>query len=274
MAESVDDATSCDFREATIKAKSLSDPEKCKFDHADMSKCTITDSTSCSFVNTTLVGATLYYSTNEKSSFEDAELTRAKIRSVTMERCVFRRTDFSKAKLGEVEFINCDLRDAVFDGAKLTSCTFRGCDLRDADFTGATVSNCTFERSKQDKAIGLATPAPKGRALKALEEAAPTFKKLEIHLTLKTGRKKRECILYQFNHGNYPPADFQSWLDGKDMGRQGIAASIRVIADLHPSATIVEDTLVVKSSKGKKAPSLKPKALKQAVRDAWLEALS
>lgn len=273
IAETVSESKDCDFREATIKA-TVSYLQKCRFDDATLSKCTITDLEHCNFTNATLEGAVLYYSDFEKCIFEDAQLLKAKLESAEMKACKLRRADFSGAKLKEMTFEECDLRDTVFEGAVLTTTTFVDCDLRGADFTGAKVSNCTFEDSKEDGAIGLKSgSADKGRALSALESAAPTFKKIEIHVTLKKGSKKRECKLYQFNHGNYPPADFQSWLDGEDMGRQSIASSIKVIADLNTGASLDEASLVVKSSKGTKAPALKPKALKEAVLAAWREAL-
>ena len=244
----------CDLRQVDLAKAELGELEDCRIDSANLPGVRLHgDISGCRFDSAALEGMRLAHGEVRESSFAKASLSKAKLEGVDFEDCSFVGADFRGAKLVDVRFERCKLDGASFEGAKIS-----GLELVDTDASTAS---------------GLdAAPPEVGPACKALAEVAPTFKKIHVSVKLRVGKKKVDCELYMFDHGELT-AGLQAWLDGDSVGALQIHDAIATIGRLHPDAKLVEDTLVVKSSKGKKPPALKPKQLTQAVLDAWKEAL-
>lgn len=269
----------CDLREADLDKAELGELEDCRLEGAKLPGLRLHgDIASCRFDDSTLDGMRMAYGDVRESSFAKASLTGATLESVDFEDCSFTGADFRKATLkgasSSLTMVGCDLSGADFRDATLTQVRLERCKLDGAKFAGAKISGLELVETDGSTASGLdATPHKVGPAAKALAEVAPTFKKIHVSVKLRLGKKKVDCELYMFDHGEFT-AGLQAWLDGDNVGALQIHEAIATIGRLHPDAKLVDDTLVVKSSKGKQPPALKPKQLTQAVLDAWNEALS
>jgi uncharacterized protein YjbI with pentapeptide repeats len=236
----------------------------------------MSDLTDCRFDGATLDGFEASYGKLEGCSFEKVSAQKAELTEATFQDCSFVGADFRGANVkgdSDPVFQRCDLRKADFRGAVLSRVKLDHCDLTGARFEGATLIDVEAVNTDATKATGLDLTSPaKGPARQAVEAAAPTFKNIEVGVKLRVGSRKQECTLYQFNHGAHD-VDRQAWLNGENVGALSIADAIAAIAKLRPGARVEEATLVVKSSKGKKAPALQPKGLETAILEAWREAL-
>lgn len=269
----------CDLREVELDESELGELEDCRLEGASLPGLWLQgDISGCRFEGATLDGVRMAYLDVRSCSFAKASLSGAALESADFEDCSFAGADLSKATLkggsSSLTMVGCDLSGADLRGAKLTQVRFVRCKLDGAKFEGAKTSGLELVDTDASKASGLDVTPPKvGPACKALAEVAPTFKKIHVSVKLRLGKKKVECELYMFDHGEFT-AGLQAWLDGDNVGALQIHEAITTIARLHPNAELLEDTLVVKSSKGNKPPALKPKQLSQAVLDAWNEALA
>lgn len=269
----------CDLREVELDKGELGELEDCRLEGAKLLGLRLHgDISGCRFDGATLDEMRMAYGDVRESSFAKASMAGAKLESVDFDECSFAGADLSNATLkgasSSLSMVGCDLSGADFRGAKLTQVRFERCKLDGAKFDGAKTSGLELVETDASKASGLNVTPPKvGPAAKALAEVAPTFKKIHVSVKLRLGKKKVDCELYMFDHGEFT-AGLQAWLDGDNVGALQIHEAIATIGRLHPDAKLVEDTLVVKSSKGNKPPALKPKQLTQAVLDAWNEALA
>ncbi len=274
------DSAECDFRGCEMPHASISDMRNCRFEGANLTKSNgAGDLTSCRFDGATLDGFTASHAQLRDCSFEKASLKNAKFSHTELADCCFAGADLRGATFeGDSDplvFKNCDLKRADFRGAILSHVRFDGCDLTGAQFTDAKLAGLELVHTDGSKAKGLDVEAQrgaKGAAITALEAAAPTFKNITVTVKLKLRSKTAECILYQFDHSANTSCR-QAWLAGNDVGSLTIADAISTIAKLEPGAKVDAKSLVVKSSKGKQPPSLKPKELEKAILDAWHEAL-
>ena len=266
----------CDLRECDLKETSFQGLTKCRFEGASLGKSRASgDLVGCCFDTATLDGFEAAYATLRGCSFAKASLQDAKLSDLQLEDCSFAGANLRGATCkGPVVFRNCDLRDADFRDAVLSHVRFERCDVTGARFDGATLIEVELVDTDGSKARGLdANPKAKGRAQQLVAAAAPTFKKVEVGVVLRIGTKKLECKLYQFDHGANSSC-LQAWLGDENVGALQIADAIATIAKLQPTARIDEASLVVKASKGKTAPSIPPKELEKAIREAWEEALA
>lgn len=282
------EATNCDFRGCQMQGASLSDMKECRFDGSDITKGHMSnDFKKCRFDGARLDNLEMSYAQLMDCSFDGASMQRVTLEDTEVTNCSFANADLRNALLkGDSDplvFKNCNLRNADLRGAALSHVRFDKCDVTGAQFEGAKLAKVELVKTDGSKAKGLLDPSDasngsgkrsgtRGAAYQALEAATPTFKNVTVKAMLKKGSKAIECVLYQFDHGANTSRR-QAWLGDKDVGSLTIADAIATIATLHPGLKLDEKSLVVKSSKGKRAPSLKPKALETAVRDAWIEAL-
>ncbi len=266
------EAKDCDFRDADLVAASLRDMQRCNFDGADLTKGhALGDLSECRFEGAMLDGFHAAHGKLRKCSFANASLKNAKLEEVEIADSSFAGASFHGATLkGDSDplvFEDCDFRKADFREASLSHVQFKGCDVTGARFDGAKLTSV--------EGLG-ATSGPKepakGPAHEALVAAAPTFKNVTVNVMLKVGKKKVECVLYQFDHSANTSCR-QAWLDGDNVGALTLAEAITTIAKLNPGAQIDDLTLKVKATKGKKAPSLMPKEFERAILAAWQEAL-
>ncbi|MFK8001322.1 MAG: pentapeptide repeat-containing protein [Polyangiales bacterium] len=267
----------CDFRKAALTSASLHEMSDCVFDSADLSKTHwYEEMRQCRFDKATLDRANITRVKVSSCSFGKASLKSAKLHNSTFSKCNFQSASFQEASFaGEVVvFEDCDFGKADFRGAWLLSVRFVRCKFDGARFDGAHFDEVEFDKSNTAKAKNLDwTPTPMGPALTALSSAAPTFKNVTIEVTLKSGRKKLKCLLYQFDHGTNS-SKRQAFLAEEDLDALSLWGAMKRIATLHPDATLDEKTLKVKQTKGKTAPSHKPAAFKTLVQEAWQEALA
>lgn len=272
----------CDLREATLDQASLRDLTGCQFEGASLKKASFSgDVSKCHFGGATLDVARASYAKLSGCTFDKASLPALSLEAVTLEGCSFVGADLRGAKLSgdddTLVLVDCDLRRADMRKATLSHVRFERCKLDGALFDGAKLIEVDFADTDTGGAKGLPTAGgsngAKGRARQVVDEAAPTFKKVEVRVTLRIGRKDVECLLYQFDHGANSSC-LQAWLDGKDVGSLHIGDAITTIAKLSPKAKLDEKSLVVKSSKGKVTPKLRPKELETAILEAWREALA
>ena len=271
------EVTGCDFREADLSRASMREMKDCRFDAATLAKTTVSgDLTNCRFDGAKLDGFSVAHARLRGCSFARTSLQKASIEDSTIEDSSFAGADLRGVTLrGDSDalvFENCDFRDADLRGAVVSHVRLVKCNLAGARFDGAKVVGLELVETDASTASGLAAGAPAGGAANALEAATPTFKNITVTVKLKIDKKKLECILYQFDHSASSSCR-QAWLGGKDVGALTIADAITTIAKLQPGAKLDEASLVVKATKGKKAPSLKPKELERAVLAAWQEAL-
>jgi uncharacterized protein YjbI with pentapeptide repeats len=276
---------SCDFRDCQLQGTSLRDMKECRFDGSDLTKGNGGgDLKKCSFGGAKLDNVDMSYADLKECSFEKASMQKSKFEDVTVDNCSFAGADLRNSLLkgdsDPIVFKNCNFKNADLRGASLSHVRFDKCDLTGAQFDGAKMAQVDFVKTDTSKAKGLVASAgsngkkeKKGAAYEALEAATPTFKNITVKVMLKKGSKSIECLLYQFDHSANTSCR-QAWLAGDDVGSLTIADAISTIAKLNPGLKLDDKSLSVKSSKGKKAPSLKPKALETAVRNAWIEALS
>jgi uncharacterized protein YjbI with pentapeptide repeats len=271
------EATDCDFRDADLTGATMRDMTNCRFENAKLAKSRMSDKLSaCRFDGAKLDGFEASYAKLRDCSFATASLQKATIVNSTVKKSSFAGADLRGASLrGDSDpavFESCDFRDADFRGAVIAHVRFVGCDLAGARFDDAKVVGLELDKTDASKATGLDASPVGGGASKALETAAPTFKNITVTVTLKLGAKKVECTLYQFDHSANPSCR-QAWLGKDNVGALTITDAITTIAKLNPGAKLDEKSLVVKATKGKKPPSLKPKELERAVLAAWQEAL-
>lgn len=272
----------CDLRDCEMPQASIRDLVDCRFEGANLTKSVaVGDLTRCQFDGATLDNFSASYLKFRDCSFAKASLKQAELSEASFAECSFAGADLRGASFmgdsSSVVFKNCDLTGADFRGAVLSHVRFDSCDLTGARFDDAKVATLELVKTDASKARGLdlggeSRGAGNGAALQALEAAAPTFKNITVTVKLQIGSKKVECILYQFDHSANTSCR-QAWLAGDSVGSLTIPDAIATIAKLKPGAKLDDKTLVVKSSKGKQPPSLKPKELEKAVRDAWHEAL-
>jgi uncharacterized protein YjbI with pentapeptide repeats len=274
------DAEACDFRDAQLPQASMRDMRDCRFEGANLAKANgAGELTRCAFDGATLDGFSASYAELRGCSFANASLQNAKLEQCELEACNFAGADLRGATLeGDSDplvFTRCDLRGADLRGAILSHVRFDSCDLTGARFDDAKLAGLELVNTDGAKAEGLAQTAPpaKGAAIEALEAAAPTFKNITVTVQLVIKAKQVECVLYQFDHSANTSCR-QAWLAGENVGALTIADAISTIAKLKPGAKVDATSLVVKSSKGKTPPSLKPKELERAVLAAWQEALA
>ena len=268
----------CDFRECQLREASLRDVEGCRFDGANLEHANVAgDLSKCRFDGATLDGFEASHATLRGCSFEKASLQSATLEQLELEDCNFAHADLRgatfKGDSDPLVFKNCNFREADLRNAVLSHVRFDGCDLTGAQFDGVTVAQLELVDTDGSKAKGLdAAPPEHGPAYRALQVAAPTFKNITVTVMLRVRSKKLECTLYQFDHSANTSCR-QAWLAGDNVGALPIADAIATIAKLNPGAKLDDATLVVKATKGKVSPTLKPKALEQAVLAAWREAL-
>jgi len=268
----------CDLRQVVIKQSELRDLEQCRLDKAKIVETYLRgDITDCQFDGATLDGSKAAIAKFEGCSFAGASLQDTTVEGGDFERCSFTGTDLRRATLkgsySKLVLVECDLSRADLREATLTQVRFENCNLTGAKFKGATLAGLDFVDTDVSKAVGLDWAPPElGPALSALAEAAPTFKNIHVSVKVRLGKRSVDCELYQFDHGARQNCR-QAWLDGDEIGSIHLHEAMATIAEMHPKAKLVEDTLVVKSSKGKTPPALKPKQLTQAVVEAWNEAL-
>jgi uncharacterized protein YjbI with pentapeptide repeats len=272
------EAEACDFRDAQLPQASMRDMRDCRFEGANLAKANgAGDLTRCAFDGATLDGFDASHAALRGCSFAKASLKKVELDQCELEDCNFAGADLRGATFKgdsdplvfkRCDFTGADLRDAVLSHVRFDTCNLTGARFDDAKLAG-------FELVDTDgsKATGLAETSPaKGAAIAALEAAAPTFKNITVTVQLLIKAKQVECILYQFDHSANTSCR-QAWLAGENVGALTIADAISTIAKLEPGAKLDPTSLVVKSSKGKTPPSLKPKELERAVLAAWQEAL-
>lgn len=299
----LDKAKKSDFRKATAKGLELVEASECDFRGADLSKASLTDTSQCKFDGANLTGADGHGDLTA-STFDGAKLDGFDAHLMKITKCSFAKTSFQKGKfdscvIADSSFAGADLRGKTFKGDDDDDMVFKNCDFSNADLRGAILSHVRFDKcnltganfegaksseikltggTDASKAKGFGAKEEKkanakGPAYLALDAASPTFKNVKIEVKLKVGGKKLDCALYQFDHGGNP-SRHQAWLAGAEIGSLKLADAIATVARQNPKATLDASTLVVKASKGTRAPSLKPKAFEAAVLAAWTEALA
>lgn len=100
-----------------------------------------------------LCGASLGYSSFERSVFDGADLSEAQIQNVIFQGCRFHETNLMETDCSETRFENCDFQQTLFHGASLVLASFGGGRLRNVRFTTGTLLNVSVLGMELDECV-------------------------------------------------------------------------------------------------------------------------